>query len=110
MKRLARMGLLLCRLTPVIVCFLPAQPAAQSTSLWLAWDQDPTDVTGYAVTMDGVRVDYGLAPVASDGTCGCAVALPFSTGTHILVVSAYNAVGETPNCVLVSLKVFADES
>jgi hypothetical protein len=95
MTRLVQASLLLCRLTAVIVCFLPSQLGAQTTSPRLAWDQAPSGATGYAVTIDGVRVDYGLTPVASDGTCGCSVELVLSPGTHVLVVSAYNSVGET---------------
>jgi hypothetical protein len=51
-------------------------------------------VTGFAVTIDGVRTDYGLAPQRGDGTCHCSIALPFSSGRHTLVVSAYNSAGE----------------
>jgi hypothetical protein len=61
---------------------------------WLAWDEEPGDVAGYAVTIDGIRVDYGLAPVGPDGTCGCSIPLPFTGGTHALIVSAYNSEGE----------------
>ncbi len=60
----------------------------------LAWDDPGTDVSGYAVTIDGARTDYGLSPLAADGTCGCTIPLPFSGGTHSIVVSAYNAYGE----------------
>ena len=70
------------------------RPHAQSAPL-LAWDEDPgSTVTGFAVTIDGVRTDYGLAPQSSDGTCNCSVPLPFSSGRHTIVVIAYNATGE----------------
>src|SRR5580765_8532905 len=69
---------------------LHAQSAPQ-----LAWDEDPaSNVAGFAVTIDGVRTDFGLAPQRSDGTCNCSVPLPFSSGRHTIVVSAYNSAGE----------------
>ena len=52
-------------------------------------------VTGFAVTVDGARTDYGGAPLASDGTCNCRLALPFTNGRHTLTVAAYNSYGET---------------
>src|ERR1700730_13514654 len=95
MKRLVQVSLLACRLAAVGVCLLTVELGAQGTSPRLAWDEASSGVTGYAVTIDGARVDYGLAPVAADGTCGCSIALPFSGGTHTLIVSAYNSLGET---------------
>jgi PKD repeat protein len=66
------------------------------TSPMLDWDEDPTAiVTGFAVTVDGVRTDYGLTPRQSDGTCNCSVPLPFSSGRHTVSVIAYNASGES---------------
>jgi regulation of enolase protein 1 (concanavalin A-like superfamily)/PKD repeat protein len=66
------------------------------TAARLAWDADPTaTVTGFAVTVDGIRTDYGLTPRQSDGTCNCSIPLPFSSGRHTVTVSAYNASGET---------------
>src|SRR6516162_805005 len=82
-------------------CTLVAAASAQ-TSPTLAWDEDPTSsVTGYALTIDGVRVDYGTAPLSASGSCGCSIALPFSGGSHTVVVSAYNTFGETPSAPLV---------
>jgi regulation of enolase protein 1 (concanavalin A-like superfamily) len=58
-------------------------------------------VDGFAVAVDGVRTDYGLTPRQSDGTCGCSIPLPFSSGRHTVVVSAYNASGETSSAPFV---------
>src|SRR4051812_21457727 len=73
-----------------------AQPAsAQTQTRRLAWDEDPTAiVTGFAVSVDGVRTDYGLTPRQADGSCGCSITLPFTSGNHVIVVSAYNFFGE----------------
>ena len=61
----------------------------------LAWDEaNLSNVSGYAVTIDGARSDYGLTPVKS-GACGCSVPISFSGGKHTIVVAAYNASGET---------------
>ena len=68
----------------------------------LAWDEDPSAlVTGYAVTIDGVRSDYGLAPLNSSGACGCSIAAPFSGGQHTVVVSAYNLSTESASAPVV---------
>ena len=68
----------------------------------LMWDEDPSStVSGYSVTIDGVRTDYQLTPVNANGTCNCSVPLPFSGGRHTVVVGAYNASGETPSAALV---------
>jgi hypothetical protein len=78
----------------VALAFSTIRPHAQSNPQ-LAWDEDPAStVTGFAVIIDGVRTDYGLAPQSSDGTCNCSVPLPFSSGRHTIVVSAYNSDGE----------------
>jgi PKD repeat protein len=97
MKRLVQAILLAGRLAAMVVCFWPLQARAQGNSFHLAWDEASIGVTGYAVTVDGARVDYGLTPVAGDGTCNCSIPLPFSGGNHTVVVIAYNAVGETPS-------------
>jgi PKD repeat protein len=86
----------------LVVCVLVSihrDAAAQSSSL--AWDEDlSTSVTGFIVSIDGVGVDYGLSPLNSSRTCGCAIALPFSGGSHTLQVTAYNAKGSAPSSVL----------
>ena len=92
--RVFRIALLWCALV-----FVYSDAAAQ-TSPGLAWDDDPAGVTGYAVAIDGVRVDYGLSPLNSNLTCGCSIDLPFSGGSHTLQVSAYNALGESWSPVL----------
>jgi len=89
-----RIALLWCALV-----FVHADAGAQ-TSPALAWDEDATGVAGYAVAIDGVRVDYGLSPLNSNLTCGCSVVLPFSGGSHTLQVSAYNALGESWSSIL----------
>jgi hypothetical protein len=71
-----------------------AYNAQAQTSRLLMWDE-ASAVTGFAVTVDDVRTDYGTAPLASDGTCGCAVAAWFIGARHIVVIRAYNAYGET---------------
>jgi PKD repeat protein len=100
MKRLVQASLLACRLAAIVLCFWPLQLGAQST-FRLAWDEASIGVTGYAVTVDGARVDYGLTPVAGDGTCNCSIPLPFSGGNHTVVVIAYDAIGETPSSPLI---------
>lgn len=68
----------------------------------LAWDQPASPaVSGYSVTIDGVRTDYHLTPLASNGACGCSLPLPFSGGRHTVVVGAYNSGGETLSAPLV---------
>ena len=70
--------------------------SAQAQTPSLAWDHaSPSTLTGFAVTIDGVRTDHKRAPVRSDGTCGCSIPVPFSGGQHTITVSAYNASGET---------------
>ncbi len=46
-------------------------------------------VTGFAVTIDGTRTDYGLSP-ATGGLCGCSIGVPFVGGYHTFTVTAYN--------------------
>src|SRR5581483_5138400 len=69
--------------------------AAQTSTPRLAWDSPLTGIKGFAVTIDGARRDYGLTPVPSTGSCGCAVPLSFSGGRHTIVVSSYNSQGES---------------
>jgi hypothetical protein len=88
--RFLRIALLACAVV------LVRRDVTAQTNPWLAWDEHSVaPVTGYAVSIDGVRVDYGLSPLNSNLTCGCSVALPFSGGSHSLTVSAYNPFGET---------------
>jgi hypothetical protein len=76
--------------------FLPGEKRVGAAGAQLAWNEDPAAiVTGFAVTLDGVRTDYGLTPVPSSGTCGCAIPLPFTSGEHTVIISAYNTAGET---------------
>jgi PKD repeat protein len=76
--------------------FLHAQSAPT-----LDWTENSGSiVTGYAVTIDGVRVDYGLTPLSAGGACGCSIVLPFSGGNHVIIVSAYNSSGETASAPL----------
>jgi PKD repeat protein len=72
----------------------PAGGSAQVRSL--AWDHVAgADPAGYAVYVDGVRTDYGRLPTQPDGSCGCFVPATFIGARHTIVVSAYNASGET---------------
>ncbi|MGE3704498.1 MAG: DUF1349 domain-containing protein [Vicinamibacterales bacterium] len=74
-----------------IVC-APALLQAQT----LAWDHDnPSTVSGFVVSVDGVRTDHARRPVASNGSCGCSVTLSLAAGRHTIAVGAYNAGGET---------------
>ena len=83
-----------------VVC-TSAMTAQAQTGARLAWDDpNPSSVTGYAVTIDGAWTYQWLTPLASDGTCGCSIALPFSDGRHTIVVTAYNASGETASAPL----------
>jgi len=84
----------------VALFFCSASASAQT----LAWDEDPAStpiISGYAVTIDGVRTDYGLSPTGPNNSCGCAIALPFSGGVHTIVVSAYSSTAETASRPLV---------
>jgi hypothetical protein len=68
--------------------------AATTSAQTLLWDEpDQTGVAGYAVTVDGVRTDYGVKPLSSNGTCACAIPFPFASGTHTVVVAAYGPDG-----------------
>src|SRR5438876_8294925 len=79
----------------LIFLFVGESQPVRATGPLLAWDEDPAAaITGFAVTVDGVRSDYGMTPLATGGTCGCSIPLPFTNGRHIVVVSAYNADGE----------------
>jgi PKD repeat protein len=76
----------------VLVCVsgVSSPYAAGGTSL--RWDLALlSSVTGFAVTIDGTRTDYGLSPKASDGTCGCSVGVPLVGGYHTFAVTAYNS-------------------
>jgi Bacterial Ig domain/PKD domain len=87
----------------VLVCALGLvqRDVRAQTSASLAWDEDPSArVDGFAVRIDGVRVDYGLSPRGPNQTCGCAIVLPFSGGSHTLQAGAYNASGEAWSSVL----------
>jgi hypothetical protein len=89
-RRFRCVALLLCALV------LVHRDARAQASAWLAWDEDPSArVDGYAVRIDGVRVDYGLSALNSNLTCGCAIVLPFSGGSHTLQAGAYNSSGES---------------
>lgn len=68
----------------------------------LLWDEpDNSGVTGFAVTIDGTRTDYGMTPVGSGGFCGCAVPFPFTSGSHTVIVSAYGPGGEASTAPIV---------
>ena len=70
-----------------VVCASVNTVQAQ-TSPRLAWDgQVSPAVTGYAVTVDGVRTNYGLTPIAN-GTCGCSIPATFSGGRQTMIVTA----------------------
>jgi hypothetical protein len=76
--------------------------AIAQTNPQIAWDEDPTSlILGYAVTVDGVRLDYLRTPIGANLTCGCSIAPPFSGGHHTIVVSAYNFAGEVQSSELV---------
>jgi PKD domain len=80
----------------ILVCILAVRFPRAQTGPSLKWDEDRSSTaTGYIVTMDGVRTDYGLSPVASDGSCGCSIAVPFSGGSHTFTVTAYNKSAST---------------
>ena len=66
----------------------------------LTWDESSV-VTGFAITVDGVRSDVGLTPVASDGTCGCSIPAWFIGARHQVIASAYNAFGETSSLPII---------
>jgi regulation of enolase protein 1 (concanavalin A-like superfamily) len=97
--------MLSCRKAAVIggiigVCALTNFVRAQ-TGPRLAWDgQVSPAVSGYAVTIDGVRTNHGLTPIVN-GTCGCSIPVPFSGGRHTIVVIAYNSVGEASSAPFV---------
>jgi len=95
MQTAGRIALLSCVLALVHL------DAAAQTSASLAWDQDlSSPVNGFIVSIDGIRTDYGLTPLNANLTCGCAIALPFSGGSHTLQVTAYSAKGEASSSAL----------
>jgi regulation of enolase protein 1 (concanavalin A-like superfamily) len=84
------------------IIFFPAHQTVRTAGPFLEWDEDPAAiVTGYALTVDGVRTDYGLTPQPAGAPCGCSIPLPFSSGRHIVTVSAYNPSGETASAPLI---------
>ena len=88
-------------LLPTILLFIAVASVQAQSSPTLSWSEDPASiVTGYIVTIDGVSTDHGLSPLAPNGTCGCAVVLPFSGGRHVITVSAYNSSGQTASAPL----------
>lgn len=95
MKTFAMRWRLVTQLASLFIVSMPLSGQMTSSPM-LAWDEEPTStVTGYAVTIDGLRVDYYLTPLNANLTCGCSIPLSFSGGRHTIVVSAYNASGET---------------
>lgn len=82
------------------ICLQSSHIGAQTTAYKLAWDGATTGIKGYAVTIDSVRTDYGMTPLPSSTSCGCSIPLPFSGGTHTIVVSAYNSQGESASAPL----------
>jgi hypothetical protein len=85
-----------------VVLWSIAQHAGAQTIPSLDWDEDPAAiVNGYAVTVDGFRTDYGLTPTQADGSCACSIPLPFTSGKHTVIVSAYNSAGETASAPLI---------
>jgi regulation of enolase protein 1 (concanavalin A-like superfamily) len=83
-------------LSALFVCLVLFGAAGAATAQTLAWDHSaPSTVTGFAVTLDGRRTDYGRQPVASNGTCGCSLTLSLAAGQHTVTISAYNSAGET---------------
>jgi hypothetical protein len=102
-RRCARQAIILGVLAAACAGPLTRSASAQSPNLTLAWDEDPTsEVSGFVLAIDGVRTDYGLDPLQADGACGCSVRLPFVSGRHTLVVSAYNAFGEASSAPLIA--------
>jgi hypothetical protein len=100
--------ILLTRQCSVFVCATVLLVAASmkvadaQSSRSLSWNESSSStVSGFAVTIDGARTDYGVAPAQSDGSCACSIALPFSSGRHTLIVSAYNSSGETASAPLI---------
>src|SRR6266540_2222196 len=80
---------------------------ARAQTAKLAWDEPSAAsvILGYAVTIDGVKKDYGLTPVNTilgllGTSCGCSITLPFSGGYHTIVVSAYSLAGESASAPL----------
>ncbi len=91
-----------CVLALILLVPSAQQIASAQSGRSLAWDEDPSSsVTGFAITVDGVRTDLGLTPEPSGGSCSCSTLLPFSSGRHSVVISAYNADGETPSAPLI---------
>jgi PKD domain len=82
----------------VVVTFvLLSLGKANGQNAVLAWDQpDSNQTLGYKVSFDELTTDYGISPLGAllAGSCGCAVPLPFSGGTHTIVVTAYGLFGE----------------
>jgi hypothetical protein len=79
----------------VLFAAMSSSRTSAQTGPQIAWDESSATVTGYALTIDGVRTDFKLTPLSTTGTCGCSLPIPFSGGRHTLAVSAYNSSGET---------------
>jgi PKD repeat protein len=91
-----------CVLGLILLVPSARQVASAQSGRTLAWDEDPSSsVTGFAITVDGVRTDLGLTPQPPGGSCGCSTPVPFSSGRHSVIISAYNADGETPSGPLI---------
>src|ERR1700721_598924 len=87
-----------------LILLLPSaeQIASAQSGRSLAWDEDPSSsLPRFALTVDGVRTDLGLAAQLPGGSCSCSTPLPFSSGRHSVVISAYNQDGETPSTPLI---------
>jgi hypothetical protein len=86
-------------LTSLLLAAGAVTHAQSGPTLW--WTEDSGSiVSGYAVTIDGVRTDIGLSPLDPSGACGCGFVLPFFGGSHVVIVSAYNSAGETASAPL----------
>ncbi|HEY2153862.1 MAG TPA: PKD domain-containing protein [Vicinamibacterales bacterium] len=90
-------------LVALTVCCAWHPGVARAQSPTLQWDEDPSStVTGFAISVDGVRTEYGITPRKSDGTCSCSIPLPFATGMHTITVIAENTQGEVSSAPLVN--------
>lgn len=60
----------------------------------VAWDHDGLNVTGFAITVDGVRTDLGMTPVKVGTTYTIPAPAQLNvTGSHTITVEAYNGNG-----------------
>ena len=97
-----RQGVLTVAATTLFMVCTFVEPARAQTPR-LLWNGDglSNNIGGYRVAIDGVTTDHGITPLLANGTCGCSIPLSLNGGQHTIVVTAYNASGQTSSAPFV---------